>query len=175
MVYRYYIGLSLPRGISQQITAIQQELFDGRFVIEPLEPHITLLPPPAVETINPDKLATLARDAAAPFWPLQLTCSHIEHFGAKAVAVGVTSPAIHQLQEVLSRLLPPDAQPAYFPNPQFTPHITLAQSVRGHTLPAELVSAYKQAVTPLLSTTVTAHHLTLYRWLRPRTYHAEQL
>ncbi|HSD55775.1 MAG TPA: hypothetical protein VLA92_01335, partial [Candidatus Saccharimonadales bacterium] len=69
MKYRYYIGLQLPEDLSDEIAAIQRNLFDPIESVLPLEPHITLLPPPAVESIEPYGFATECKVAAKEIMP----------------------------------------------------------------------------------------------------------
>ncbi|MEK7153607.1 MAG: 2'-5' RNA ligase family protein [Patescibacteria group bacterium] len=175
MKYHYYIGLQLPGDVSGKIADIQRELFDPIESVKPLEPHITLLPPPAVEHINPEDFALHARAAAKSSWPLELVLKEIMTFGSQAVAIRVESDAIHELQKQLVELLPFAAEITYYPHPTFLPHITLAQANRGHTLPSKLIDLYKERLAPLLPMSCTAGYLTLFERIGPRTYKAKPL
>jgi 2'-5' RNA ligase len=173
--YHYYIGLQLPSNVRNQIAALQHKLFDPIESIEPLEPHITLLPPPAVEHIKPEDLAMHSKAAAKDVWPLSLTLSDMITFSGHGVAIRAESEAIHDLQRRLVALLPFAAEVTYYPHPQFLPHVTLAQAIRGKKLPAKLIERYGQELEMLLPVTFTVGHLTLFEWTGPRKYQAKPI
>lgn len=172
MKYHYYIGLQLPPPIRQAITALQQELFDPIESVEPLEPHITLLPPPAVENIDPLELRMHAKAAAQSSWPLTITLDEIITFRGHAIALRAESDEIYDLQKRLVNLLPFETEVKYFPNPKFTPHVTLTQAIRGHVLPAKLITEYKERFKDELPISFTVDHITLFEWTGPRQYNA---
>jgi 2'-5' RNA ligase len=169
MRYQYYIGISLPPELSTCLSGIQQALFDPSVAIPPLEPHITLLPPPAVQTIAPDILAARVREAAQPFLPLAITLTDVVTFDRHAVVLSVVSPQIRELQRILATLVPANTDEKR----PFHPHITLSQAIRGKKLPSELIDAYRHELSASLPLAATVDHLTLFRWLRPRVYAAE--
>lgn len=173
--YHYYIGLQLPPVARNQIAAVQHKLFDPIESIEPLEPHITLLPPPAVEQINPEDLALHSKAAAKNAWPMKLTLTEIITFSGHGVAIRVESAAIYDLQQQLVALLPFAAEVTYYPNPHFLPHVTLAQAIRGKKLPAKLIEQYRQELESLLPISCTVDHLTLFQWTGPRKYEAKPI
>jgi 2'-5' RNA ligase len=170
--YQYYVGLQLPPAVRGQIQAIQHRLSDPTESIEPLEPHITLLPPPAVEQINPEDLGLHIKAAAKNVWPLKLTLSEVITFADHAIAIRAESDAIHELQQQLVALLPFAAGITYYPHPAFLPHVTLVQALRGKTLPARLIEQYNQELNTLLPFTFSVHHLTIFQWTGPRRYKA---
>jgi 2'-5' RNA ligase len=173
MQYRYYIGLSLPSPLRELITTAQTEQFDPFTVIPPLEPHITLLPPPDVEHIPPSALAPDIKKLAAPYLPLEITLVRIETFGGRTVAIQVYSPEIHALHHALNQLLA--AKISRSRVRPFHPHITLNQAIRGQKLPENLVQKYTSKLGPLLPTDCRIDHLTLYHWQKPRIYRADTL
>jgi 2'-5' RNA ligase len=173
MTYRYYIGLLLPNEITAAITRLQQELFNPAEAIEPLEPHITLLPPPAVENIDPDAFAALAKQTAERLWPVSLRLTETVTFDSRAVAISIQSPALRELQLRLRDLLPAGTELTYYPHPEFIPHVTLAQAVRGKKLPEELIKEYIARSEALLPAECSVDHLTLFRWVAPRKYKTE--
>ncbi|HJQ08865.1 MAG TPA: 2'-5' RNA ligase family protein [Candidatus Saccharimonadales bacterium] len=172
MSYRYYIGLNLPTDISKQIVIVQKKLFDPNVAIPPLEPHITLLPPPAVAMIDPEVLAPKTAELAQPFWPLQGALQSVETFKQHAVAIAVQSEAIHRWQQKLVTLLPHNVSIGHFPGLSFHPHVTLSQTIRGKRLPLDLALAYEEELRALLPCSFQADRLTLYKWQRPRHYQA---
>lgn len=175
MSYRYYLGLSLPPALRQHISDIQQQFFDPSVAREPLEPHITLLPPPSVAHLAPDQLATQAAQCSAPFLPLQLTLHAVETFDKRAVVISVESPSLVKLQAQLAALLPKDDQPHYFPLQSFHPHITLNQAIPGGKLPDSLIDAYHTALDDSLPATYSVDRLTMFHWVKPRRYRAESI
>jgi 2'-5' RNA ligase len=175
MRYHYYIGLQLPPGPRNHLALLQRELHDPIEAIEPLEPHITLLPPPAVEHINPQDLALHAKTAATAAWPLDIALTGITTFGGHAVALQVESEGIYELQRQLVRLLPFATNVRYYPHPDFVPHVTLVQAIRGKKLPGGLIEQYRQAAKALVPVSFTINHLTLFEWTGPRTYEARPI
>lgn len=176
MKYHYYIGLQLPLEVREKIARLQKDLFDPIESIEPLEPHITLLPPPAVENIEPDELRAHAKAAAQSSWPLEVTLTEVITFQSHAVALHAEAgPEIHDLQQRLIALLPFETEVTYFPNPKFTPHVTLVQALRGRTLPEKLIQEYKDRLAPELPLNFTVDHLTLFEWTGPRQYNATKV
>ncbi|HYH75685.1 MAG TPA: 2'-5' RNA ligase family protein [Candidatus Saccharimonadales bacterium] len=173
MPYRYYIGLSLPKDAHTHISELQARLFDPEIVRQPLEPHITLLPPPALERIDPDILSEQIRAIVPRHMPLTLTLQRVETFKHSAIAIGVDSPALHDLQRALVELLPSGHTAA--PHTTFRPHVTLNQAPRGRRVPLELIAAYSDLLADYLPYTCTIDYVTLYRWQGPRTYTAERL
>jgi 2'-5' RNA ligase len=175
MKYRYYIGLQLPPDLSDEIVAIQRDLFDPIESITPLEPHVTLLPPPAVEHIEPYGLATEAKVLAKEILPITLELTEVITFNGHAVALKVTGDDVFELQDRLVGLLPQPTEVTYFPHPQFVPHVTLVQALHGKTLPSKLVQAYKDELSTMLPMTFTVEQLTLFEWTSPRKYNAQKI
>lgn len=175
MLQRYYIGLSMPYHIGRQITQAQRRLFDPSIAVKPLEPHITLLPPPAVTGMDRAELTARCKAAAEPFWPLRLTMTAIGASRGRSVFIDINGGYLHKLQQCLVALLPENAQITYYPEVTFHPHITLAQARREHHLPGGLAHEYEQLLRTLFPCTFIVTHLTLYRANGPRTYSAEPL
>lgn len=173
MQHRYFIGIGLPASLNNQLVRVQQVLLNGASGVQiPLDPHITLLPPPAVERIEPEELARQAAITAAPFLPLKLTLSHVETYKTTAIAIKVESEQLHELQKQLTLLLPPEVKITYYPDPRFSPHVTLAQAERGKSLSPELAQRFTEQLADLLPAAFDATQLTLYRWIGSRQYEA---
>lgn len=176
MIHRYYIGLGLPDKLSNQIATIQADLFDPAVAIQPLVPHITLLPPPAVQDVAPDDLAPRAKQAAQALLPINFSLNEVVFISSRTLAIRVESSELQTLQYKLASLLPADTAAAGVVRRAYNPHVTLNQARRGEKeLPHELLLQYRQALKPLLPASCQANHLTLYRWMRPRIYSAEVL
>jgi len=170
MQHTYYIGMQLPKELVTSIEAVQNELFNEELMSKPLEPHITLLPPPAVERLEPEELARQVKVTAAALLPLSITLTEVDIYKDFAIAITVESDKIHALQRALVALLPPEAEAIYYPNPVFSPHVTLAHALHGKSFPAELASQFAAKLASRLPTTFTTTHLTLFQWVAPREY-----
>ena len=175
MQHNYYIGFQLPDSIRTEIERVQQELFDSVTMKDPLEPHITMLPPAAVERVEPEELARQIKVTALPFWPLEITLSEVDVYRNFAIAIRVESKAIHDLQQKLLELLPPEAEAIYYPNPKFSPHVTLAHALHGKTFTPEVAATFHEKLKHVLPERFTANHLTLFKWISPRTYKSIQI
>ncbi|HEX8762387.1 MAG TPA: 2'-5' RNA ligase family protein [Candidatus Saccharimonadales bacterium] len=175
MEHRYYIGFRLPDAISKDLQAVQQEFFDSQYMREPLEPHITLLPPPAVERIVPEELVRQVRATSMPFWPLSLTLAQVVDFKNRAIAIQVDGQPIYDLQKRLIALLPPETEVSYYPNPQFSPHVTLAQAQYRKQIPAQRVHDYEERLQSVLPKTFDVDELTIFKWIAPRRYSAHSI
>jgi 2'-5' RNA ligase len=175
MKYHYYVGIQLPNPLRKQVEDLQSRLFDPIESIEPLEPHITLLPPPCVGDVNPESLALHIKAAAKSDLPFDITLTKVLTFKGHAVALKAESKVLHELQQQLVELLPFETEVEYYPEPKFTPHVTLVQAIRGRKLPSKLVESYEQAAEELLPATFTVNHLTLFEWEKPRRYRAKPI
>lgn len=170
MQHNYYIGMQLPKELAASIEAVQNELFNSKLMSRPLEPHITLLPPPAVERVEPEELARQVKVTASAFLPLSVTLTEVDTYKDFAIAVTVESEKIHALQQALVALLPPEAEAIYYPNPVFSPHVTLAHALHGKSFPSELASLFAAKLANKLPMQFAVTHLTLFQWIAPREY-----
>lgn len=176
MKYHYYIGIQLTPELRKTVTDIQTKLFDPIDSIEPLEPHITLLPPPSVGDVNPEHLCLHVKTAATACLPFEVSLTDVLTFDGRAVALKAESSTLYELQQQLVALLPFEHRDVeYYPEPKFTPHITIVQAIRGHTLPDKLIEEYKAAVREILPATLQVDHLTLFEWEKPRKYAAKPI
>lgn len=175
MKYSYYIGFQLPPKLSAQVAAIQKRLRDPIETIDPLEPHITLLPPPAVEKLDPADLVPKIKATAKHSLPLQLTLVATTTFGGHAVALQVEGDEIYELQRELVGLLPSTDGLNYYPESTFLPHVTIVQAIRGKKLPAKLIAQYRDELAPLLPAAFTIRQLTVFHHRGPRKYEAEKI
>jgi 2'-5' RNA ligase len=175
MRQRYYIGLQLPTEIRERIAGAQRLIADEKTILTPLEPHITLLPPPALEDTDSSEITTAARKIGDTFLPFSVRLTNSEWFKRQALAIRVNGEIIYRLQKSLLTLLPEDGEPLYYPKPVFSPHVTFAQARRGCSLTDELADKLEAQLGSLLPYEFTAEYLTLFRWIAPRTYAAEKI
>lgn len=177
MKYHYYIGIQLPEPLRQQVIDIQNKLFEPMDSIEPLEPHITLLPPPSVGDIDPNNLTLHVKAASMAALPFEVTLTDVIDFGGRAVAFKAESKTLYELQQQLVALLPFEHRQdvEYYPEPKFTPHVTIVQAIRGHKLPAKLIETYTAAAKEIAPATFKVEYLTLFEWEKPRKYVAKTI
>jgi 2'-5' RNA ligase len=177
MKYHYYIGIQLPEPLRQQVIDIQSRLFEPIDSIDPLEPHITLLPPPILGDIDPENLTLHVKAAAMANLPFEVALTDVISFNGRAVAFKAESQTLYELQQQLVALLPFEHRQdvEYYPEPKFTPHITIVQAIRGHTLPSKLIDTYTAAAKEILPATFKVEHLTLFEWEKPRKYVAKPI
>lgn len=177
MKYHYYIGIQLPQTLRDEISDLQSRLFDPVDSIEPLEPHITLLPPPSVGDIEPSSLSLHVKAAANANLPFEIALTDITNFNGRAVAFKAESKTLHELQQQLVALLPFEhrQEVEYYPEPKFTPHVTIVQAIRGHKLPAKLIETYTSEARKILPAAFKVEYLTLFEWEKPRKYVAKRI
>lgn len=170
MEYRYFIGIHPPAAFAQALADMQRQYFNPTHIMSPLQPHITLLPPPAVGAVQPDVLSQQAANIAGAHLPCPIALFKPLLFGKHTLAIEVVSPELQRLYRELLVILPANRLAHTFRDRPFRPHITICQARRGSRLPPNLLQQYQQAVFPLLPYTFMATRLARYDWTAPRTY-----
>jgi len=172
---RYYLGLRAPSPLNEHIRAMQQELFDSATTVEPLDPHLTLVPPPRLARLPSAEIAPHARAAAAQFLPLELRIEGTKVFQEHVFVLSISGKGLQPLRDNLETFIPAEASsPRWQPHP-FSPHITISETIGGAPLQADRLAAYERAFQPLIGWRFIVDNLTLYRWLGPRRYQLEDL
>ncbi len=166
MEQRYFIGITLPKDLSQTIAITQQELFMPHKILTPLAPHITLLEPKLLQTIPLDMLIPQVRKAAETILPIQVTLTDIDCFNKHVLYIAAQGSKLHTLREQLLDLLL--TTPAN--NRPFRPHVTLAQTKPNQILTDTLIMSYRDKIEPLLPISFTISRLVYFQWVHPRTY-----
>jgi 2'-5' RNA ligase len=167
---RYFIGISLPDAISEQISALQSNLFDAQGMQPPLVPHITLLHPNVLMTLSPMYFLPKVKEIAASLLPIEVHLTQVDSFGKRVQYIVVESPALIKLQESLVELLPEKIRAQYYVGREFTPHVTLAQAKPRQQLQAATFQQFTDVITPLLPYKFLATELTQFTWEGPRKY-----
>jgi 2'-5' RNA ligase len=170
----YFIGLSMPPDLAQQISELQWRLHElGPAMLKPLSPHITLLHPPSLRGIMPSELLPRVHRVAERYLPLTIALQDIGFFGKRVCYIAAQSHQLISLQAELMRLLPPEARELHYKRP-FLPHITLAQIYQPRALDkskvCEIVSDHL-----LLPRQFKVEHIDYFQRILPREYKAENI
>lgn len=168
MQERYFIAISLPDDVAKIITDAQKELLDGYLVMQPFQPHITLVPPNVLDKIPPDLIVPQIKTAAEPYLPIQITLDNFGIFEKRVLYINAISPVLAALQSKLMHVLPYEALARS--DRKFVPHLTLAQAKPKQDLPDELIDNLKQRIEPHLPLNFEAKNISKFKWLKPRTY-----
>ncbi len=172
---RYFIGLTLPRELSDKISRVQAALFTPGRIMQPLTPHITLLAPNTLMTLAPLYFIPRVRTAAQPFLPLEIHLTGCALFDKRVLHIAVDSPHLMDFQAALAELLPDKVRAQYEVGRPYTPHVTVAQAKPRQNLSDDQIDRYRQQLDPLLPQTFTATKLSQFKWLRPRTYQVSSI
>jgi 2'-5' RNA ligase len=172
---RYFIGVAPSEALAGKLSAIQRRLHKPNLLLEPLEPHITLIHPNALYTMTADRFLPKAASIAKRILPIPIRLSDVGVFGGRVLHIRIDSTDLALLQEFLIRQLPPDTVKQHYDNRPYTPHITVAQTKRGKRLPAEVIRQFTAALKPLLPRTEHIGTLSVYEWQAPRRYAARHL
>lgn len=168
MQERYFIAISLPDDIAKIITDAQKELLDGYLIMQPFQPHITLLPPNILDKIPPDSIVPQIKLAAEPYLPIDITLDEFGLFEKRVLYINAISPALVELQSKLMHVLPYEAIARS--DRKFVPHLTLAQAKPKQDLPSELIDKLKDRISSALPLRFEAKNISKFKWLKPRTY-----
>lgn len=165
MEQRYFVGITLPKDLSQIISDIQKELLVPHKILTPLVPHITLLEPNLLETMPPDALMPQIKRVAEGVLPIQITLTRTACFDKRVLYIEAQNGELSELRNQLIGLLPePPARR------QFQPHVTVAQAKHNQTLTEASIESYRERIEPLLPASFTASQLSYFEWIHPRTY-----
>lgn len=175
MQQRYFIGVTLPDELSSRISRIQDELFHPGKIMQPLVPHITLLPPNVLEKLPPEDFIPQVRKVANKILPAEIKLSEISMFEQRVVYIRVESEAVGHLYDELIKLLPDYVRIKFAANRKFEPHVTLAQAKPKQNLDSKLIKQIKARLSPLLPVHFKAKNLSRFIWQRPRTYHVTEI
>jgi 2'-5' RNA ligase len=168
---RYFIAIRLPDDISSIIETAQKELLPGYSVMQPFQPHITLLPPNVLDGLPPESITANIKASAESYFPIPIELVRTGVFEKRVLHIEILSPKMIKLQKELMDLLPTENRAKS--DRQFMPHITLAQAKPKQDLPDELIEKLKERINPYLPQRFKAVSISKFKWLRPRTYQDE--
>lgn len=167
---RYFIGLTLPDGLTRQIDEIRSRLLAGHKIMEPLVPHITLLHPNVLMSVPRQHVIPRMQQLASEHLPFKVELTHTGLFDQRVLYIAVSCPELTALRKALIGLLPENVQASYEIGRQFTPHVTIAQAKPMQKLPETLIEDLAAALNPLLPVVYKAEKLYSFVWVRPRLY-----
>ncbi|MDZ7785565.1 MAG: 2'-5' RNA ligase family protein [Candidatus Saccharibacteria bacterium] len=167
---RYFIGLTLPDELSERIHELQNEFHEPGKTMQPLVPHITLLPPNLLMSVSPMYLLPKLRPLGKAFLPLNIHLAATDMFGARVLFLTVENDRLKKLRREMLDLLPEKVQKSYSTEYSFTPHVTLLQAKPKQALPDETIKAFTHRLEPLLPREYTANRLHVFTRTKPRTY-----
>lgn len=172
---RYFIGISLPQGLSNQISVVQNQLYDDKLLIKPLLPHITIVHPNALATVSPMWLTPKIKLIQQDLLPLKIALGGIETFNNSVLHFRVSSIELNKLQENIVNLLPKDVLNTYYVDKRFTAHITIAQAKSRQPLNPKYIELYKQKLGQLSGTTFIVNNLSKFDHTAPRQYQIKSI
>lgn len=170
----YFIGIALPPEVSEQISAFKWRLHrEISHSLKPLLPHITLLHPSGLRGIKPNELLPKIREVAAPYLPLTISLVAVNDFEQEVLYLSVHAPKLGDLQLQLVGLLPTEAQETYRQR-GYTPHVTLAQVRRPHTLNIESLRRRTEQEIEL-PCQIIVDSVSCFSQIHAREYHAHAI
>lgn len=172
---RNFIGITLPEDLSSNIELVQRELLIPGQVMEPLVPHITLLPPQCLETLAPAYIRSQVESVAKSHLPLAIHLGKTALFDRRIIYISVDETGLQELHGALISLLPDKTRAAYIVGREFIPHITIAQAKPKQELADDLIYTYRERIDSLLPQDFTVRHLTHFTRVAPRRYKLEQI
>jgi 2'-5' RNA ligase len=167
---RYFIGISPPAEVSESLRKLQRKHHKAKLMLEPLEPHITLLHPNALSHLEAEKFLPMVRRVSRQFLPFDVTLHEVSMYGKRVLFCSIDSPQLVGLQASLIKLLPERVIRQFYEGRPYQPHLTIAQSIRGKRLPEQLTYPLEKDVMKLLPHTFSVTHLHRFEWEEPRIY-----
>lgn len=172
---RYFIGITLPDGLSKKIESLQQEFLQPGKVMFPLKPHITLLHPNLLETAAPSHFIPKIKNIAKKDLPIKIDLTGTNMFDERVLYLDVSSKNLIKLQNDLASILPDRIRGQYLIGRSYKPHVTIVQAKPKQNLPPELIAGLKAKINPMLPVSFTTTQITQFTWLRPRTYKINEI
>jgi 2'-5' RNA ligase len=112
---KYFIGVSIPKNYKSKI-----EMLRVKFRLFTTEPHITIVPPPALpdEDIFIEKIIEICKNTM----PFSVNLSNLGQFGSRVLYVQVYSPGLINLYDNIYKTLNLKKEKR-----GFTPHLTIVK------------------------------------------------
>jgi 2'-5' RNA ligase len=167
---RYFIGIAPPPALTRKIASVQQRFHKPALLLQPLQPHITLLHPNSLYNLPHEEFLPKVKALSQKVLPLEIKLQDIGVYGQRVLHMTVESTDLKLLQEFLIKLLPAETAKEFYEGRPYTPHITIAQTLRGKRLPDARNKLYRKKLDPLLPMTFIVNNLTYYEWLAPRHF-----
>ncbi|HHZ00170.1 MAG TPA: hypothetical protein GYA03_03635 [Tissierellia bacterium] len=146
---KYFIGVSIPKNYKNKI-----ELLRAEFRFFTTEPHITLVPPPALP--DEDDFIKNVIDACKNVEPFEIRLKGLDQFGDRVLYVKVDSPGLIDLHNKIYEILGLQEEKR-----GYTPHLTLVKQRPGR--PVDIDAVKIRAETKLiLAINYTLNSVTVY-------------
>lgn len=133
---KFFIGVPIPKNYKSKIEMLRAEI---NFFST--EPHITLIPPPALPDDDSfvKKIIALCKNTKS----FQITLDKLGQFGKRVLYIGVNSPELIQLHDIIYDELNLEREKR-----AFTPHLTVVKQRPGRSVDIEAIK--KRAETMLI-------------------------
>jgi 2'-5' RNA ligase len=166
-----FVGIALPGEIEQRLLDLQKRLYEPGTMLEPIQPHITLLHPMSMLYVDTKKILPKMRKVAKMFLPLNVTLYGFDHLDNHTFHVSVNhlEHDLYKLQHELVSLMPREVQARYYSHP-FQPHITICHSRTGELHHHSLYKTSKKYLDLSKPITVSINKLSLFKHIGPRKY-----
>jgi len=146
---KYFIGVSIPKNYKNKI-----EMLRAEFRFFTTEPHITLVPPPALP--DEDDFIEKVVDVCKRFEPFDIRLNGLDQFGNRVLYVKVDSPGLIDLHKKIYENLGLQEE-----RRGYTPHLTLVKQRPKR--PLDIGAVRKRAEIKLISAIgYTLNSITVY-------------
>ena len=153
---KYFIGVSIPKSYKNKI-----EMLRAEFRFFTTEPHITLVPPPALP--DEDDFVEEVVDACKTIAPFDIRLNNLDQFGNRVLYVSVDSPGLIDLHKKLYENLGLQQE-----RRGFTPHLTLVKQRPRR--PVDIAAIRKRAEIKLIpALEYTLNSVTVYHQPKERS------
>ncbi len=152
---KYFIGAPIPENYKNKI-----EMLRAEFRFFTTEPHITIVPPPALP--DDDSFISDVVDVCRNTKAFKIILNELGQFDSRVLYVGVHSPGLIDLYENIFKALSlPKEKRGY------TPHLTIVK--QRHNKPVDIDRIKKRAETKLVSASeYTLNSITIYHQPKER-------
>jgi 2'-5' RNA ligase len=172
---RWFIGVALPKELSETISQVQRELINEDTMQKPLVPHVTIIHPNPLMELSPLYFAPLAKKLTDSLLPCDIQLQSIGLLHSNVVYISVVSKQLQAIYDELVAALPHHIQAQYFVGKKFIAHVTVAQTRGRNSFDTAFVESVKKLIEPLLPTTFTVTNLTRFEWRASRNYIVKDL
>lgn len=167
-----FIGIAPPDPLRQHIIHVQRQLADTR-TRKALQPHITLIPPPQIDSRLLTDIEPAIEQAARMTEPFDVTFASLEWLSQSTLVLKVDNDG--SIRTLIDALVAgsPHIQPHSRP---FIPHMTILQSARQAYFSADERRSLRQRSLSLLGElpSFKTQSLTVWRHVAPRHYTRER-
>lgn len=173
---RYFIGLSLPNNITENISQVQNQIYNENLYLKPLLPHITIIAPNNLERVSPFWLIPKLKQIQTNLMPINIKLVSFGMFHSSNLHIKVESDNIIELYNQCLSLLPKVTISKHLVGKwQFNPHITIVQTKPKLILNQDKIELYKYHLQALIGQEFAINHLTKFEHTAPRQYQIKSI